>query len=513
MGRAMRKSAPVLLLLLLGAVAWYASYTTTILVWELRKLLPWLAAAAPAALLVGAPALVRSLVRRRRGGGVTPAAAGGTVALGWLAAVVGLALGAFWLVYGEYLQDRAYVTTMRVVSDPVPELTARAPYLVGEAQAAPNLGDVTGEISDVSYLPDSDRFAVLVERRGWLTGYEVGLVQEVPLGGNSRAQQRCRFDESASARIGGWFTHNLGRKISAERRGVRFSGDDAYVYCRGDTPVVVVPLKRQTGILVVTERPAGVALYDGGTGAVTISDDPTKVPGPAYPISLAARQREGTTAVGGFADWWFERSGWDASEDGANEGNESEFTLRYRDGSGRSAYVTPLTPQGEASSVVAVSVVPTRHSGGGLAPLTVHRLSPTWSSPQAIAALIKAEYRDVCCWNDDRVFEVVPTGGSTWTATLGSEQSIRYRVEGRGQINGREATCLKNAEGVLVRCAYAAPGSPEEQELQRREQQKQQEQATNGGTGAEDLTRYTDEQLAELNRRLSEEINRRLKEQ
>jgi hypothetical protein len=256
-----------------------------------------------------------------------------------------------------------------------------------------------------------------------------------------------------------------------------------------------------------------VARYDGRTGKVTITDDTTKVPGPSYPISLAARQREGTAAVGGFADWWFERSGWDASEDGANAGNESEFSLRYRDDSGGSAYVTPLTPQGEASSVVAVSTVPTRHSGGGLAPLTVHRLSPTWSSPQAIVALIKAEYRDVCCWNDDQVFEVVPTGGSTWTATLGSEQSIRYRVEGWGQINGREATCLKNADGTLVRCAYAAPGSPEEQELHRREQQKQQEQATEGGTAPGDLTRYTDEQLAELNRRVSEEVNRRLKEQ
>ncbi|MFF3868042.1 hypothetical protein [Micromonospora sp. NPDC001898] len=510
MGRTLRVGIPILLL---AAVGWYASYVTTILVWEVRKLVPWLVAPVLVALFAGAPLLVRLLTHRFRRRGTTPAAAGGIVVLGWLGAAVGLALGAFWLAYGEYLQDRAYVTTMRVVTDPVPELTARAPYVVGQAQAAPNLGDVTGEITDVSYLPDSDRFAVLVERRGWLTGYEVGLVQEVPLGGNSRAQQRCQFDVStADARIGGWFTHNLGRKISAERRGVRFSADDAYVHCRGDTPVVVVPLKRQTGVLVVTERPAGVALYDGRTGKVTVTDDTTKVPGPSYPISLAAEQREGTAAVGGFADWWFERSGWDASEDGANEGNESEFTLRHRDGSGGSAYVTPLTPQGEASSVVAVSTVPTRHSGGGLAPLTVHRLSPTWSSPQAIVALIKAEYRDVCCWNDDQVFEVVPTGGSTWTATLGSAQSIRYRVEGRGQVDGREATCLKNADGVLVRCAYAAPGSPEEQELQRRERQKQQEEAANGSPDLKGLATYTDERLAELNRRISEEVNRRLKQ-
>lgn len=493
-----------------GFLFWYGSYYTTILVWELRKIFAWLAL--PLLFLagvVGVSLLVRW--RRRRAGHTVGMEHAG--ALGCLGAVVGLGLAAVWLVYGAYLQDRAYMADATVVSDPVPALTARAPYVVGKAQAAPHLGDVTGEIADITYLPDSDRFATLVERRGWLAGYEVGLVQDVPLGGSSRSQERCAFDVSAAdARISGWFSHNLGRKISAKKRWVRFEADDAYVTCSAGTPVVVVPLKRQTGLFVVTERPAGAALYDGRTGKLTITDDTSAVPGPSYPISLAARQREGTAAVGGFSDWWFERSGWDASEDGANEGNESEFTLRYRDGDGGSAYVTPLTPQGEASSVVAVSTVPTRHRGGGLAPMTIHRLDPTWSSPKALVALIKAEYRDVCCYNDDEVFEVTPTGGSTWTATVGSEQNIRYRVEGRGLFAGREATCLKAADGALIRCAYAAPGSPEEQELRRREQQKQQEAARpKNPREAGDLTQYTNEELAELQKQVSDEMVRRLK--
>ncbi|WP_328764561.1 hypothetical protein [Streptomyces sp. NBC_00272] len=508
MGRALRVAIPVLLL---GLFLWWASYATTIIAWELRKLLSWLAAPLMAGALAVVLWLVVRLLRRGRAseGGGTAA-----VVLGWVGGLLGLGLAVWWLVYGAYLQDRAYMQDVQIVSEPVPELAARAPYLVGKAQAAPHLGDVTGEISDITYLPDSNRFATLVERRGWLAGYEVGLVQDIPLGGNGRSQQRCSFDvDTADARIGGWFTHNLGRKISAQKRWVRFDADDAYVTCSGDTPIVVVPLKRQTGILVVTERPAGLALYNGRTGKLTITADTAAAPGPTYPLSLAARQREGAAAIGSFSDWWFERSGWDASEDGANEGNESEFTLQYRDGSGRSAYVTPLTPQGEASSVVAVSTVPTRHQGGGLAPMTVHRLDPTWSSPKALVELIKAEYRDVCCYNDDRVFEVVPTGGSTWTATIGSEQNIRYRVEGRGQIGGREATCLKSADGALIQCAYAAPGSPEEQELQRREQEKQKQKAPGGGgpDPGGDLSAYTPEQLAELQKRVSDEVVRRLK--
>ncbi|MFG2977151.1 hypothetical protein ACGFYY_29715 [Streptomyces sp. NPDC048331] len=507
MGRALRVGFVVLPV---GFVLWYASYYTTIAVWELRKLVAWFALP----LLAAAATLVGVLVvgRLRRRSGRDAGSGNAAVTLGCLGAVVGLGLTIGWLVYGSYLQDRAYMATAEVVTEPVPALAARVPYVAGKAQAAPHLGDVTGEISDITYLPDSDRFATLVERRGWLAGYEVGLVQDVPLGGESRSQERCAFDVSAAdARISGWFTHNLGRKISAEKRWVRFEADDAYVTCSGGTPVVVVPLKRQTGILVVTERPAGVALYDGRTGKLTITTDTSAVPGPSYPISLAARQREGTAAVGGFSDWWFERSGWDASEDGANEGNESEFTLRYVETAGRSAYVTPLTPQGEASSVVAVSMVPTRHQGAGLAPMTVHRLDPAWSSPKALVALIKAEYRDVCCYNDDQVFEVVPTGGGTWTATVGSEQNVRYRVEGKGQVGGREATCLKAADGALIRCAYVVPGSPEEQELKRREQQKQQQEGAKNPGDPSDLTGYTNEQLAELQRRMTEEIGRRLK--
>ncbi|MGR8009016.1 hypothetical protein [Streptomyces hypolithicus] len=499
----------------MGLALWYASYLTTIMVWELRKIFFWLAVPLLAFALAALPRLV---VKRLRGKRHDAGEGNAAAALGCLGAVLGLGITVWWLVYGAYLQDRAYMDNVQIVTGPVPELTARAPYLVGEAQAAPHLGDVTGEISDITYLPDSDRFATLVERRGWLSGYEVGLVQDIPLGGNSRNQQRCSFDvEAADARIGGWFNHNLGRKISAQQRGVRFEADDAYVTCSGDAPIVVVPLKRQTGLLVVTERPAGLALYNGRTGKLTITTDTAAVPGPSYPMSIAARQREGTAAVGSFTDWWFERSGWDASEDGANEGNESEFTLRYREAIGRSAYVTPLTPQGEASSVVAVSTVPTRHQGSGLAPMTVHRLIPTWSSPKALVALIKAEYRDACCYNGDTVFEVVPTGGSTWTATVGSEQNIRYRVEGRGQVAGREATCLKTADGALIRCAYATPGSPEEQELKRKEQEKQKQKEKQKGESATprrdggDLGAYTAEELAELQRRVSDEVVRRLK--
>ncbi|MGY0233814.1 hypothetical protein [Longispora urticae] len=475
--------------LLVALVCWLSTYYSTLVVWEVRKFVPFLAAALVVAACAGLPAwLVRSVAARRSEAGRP----GAVRTVGLLGLLVGLGVAAWWITHTDYDQDRTYAASATVVTGTrLPDLEPRAPYLVGKAQAGPTLGDVPGDISDVTYLPDVNRFATLVERRGWLAGYEVGVTQVIAVEGRGHDAQKCRFDPAADARIGGAFGHNLGRLISGHQRWVTFEDSDAYVYCDGDVPKVVVPLKRQVGILVVTERPAGVAVYDGRTGTVTVTTDTKGIPGPTYPISLAKRQREATHGLHGFADWWFERAGWDASDDGANDDNASEFTLNRADHSGP-VYVTPLTPPGSASSVVAVSSVPAQHSGPGLAPMTVYRLDPTWASPQAIIARIKADYPDVCCYNQDTVFEVIPTGGDSWVATTGSEQALRYRVVGNGQLQGPEATCLKTADGRPIRCGTkpAAQAPPP----------------------VGDPRTLTNEELADLQRRVAEEVSRRLRE-
>jgi hypothetical protein len=144
--------------------------------------------------------------------------------------------------------------------------------------------------------------------------------------------------------------------------------------------------------------------------------------------------------------------------------------------------------------VVAVSAVPARHPGPQLAPLTVYRLDPTWVSPQAIVARIRADYSDVCCNNLDQVFEVLPTGGDGWAATIGSEQVLRFRVTGNGQLQGPDATCLRTVTGDPIRCgarvvrqdAPPPPGDPR-------------------------TMNNTD--LADLQRRVADEVARRLQQQ
>lgn len=65
MGRALRVGIPVLLL---GLFFWWASYATTIMVWELRKILSWLAAPLLAAALVTLLWLVVKVLRGKRDG-------------------------------------------------------------------------------------------------------------------------------------------------------------------------------------------------------------------------------------------------------------------------------------------------------------------------------------------------------------------------------------------------------------------------------------------------------------
>ncbi|RKR92827.1 hypothetical protein BDK92_7309 [Micromonospora pisi] len=446
----MTRTAKVLLTLgVLAALTalWFAiaPYYSTIFVWELRKMVPLLAAFAVfIAFVIGGAAA-------GAGGSGSDGRGFALITLGF---VLGGVIGIGWLLHTQYSQDRTYAQAITVTTDQVPTLAPRAPYQVGEAQARPNLGDTAGDIAGTTYLPSEDRYATLVNRRGFLSGYEVALSQQIPLQGRGAAEQKCTFDKGkATDRVSGWWGSNLGREISKEDRYLRFNGDDVYAYCNGDRPMVVVPLKRQVGKFVITERPAGVALYDGKTGALTITTDTANIPGPSYPLSLAAQQREATAGMGGFFDWLFKRSGWETPDDDVNSGNDSEFTLSA---DGQPVYVTPLTGRGSATAISVVSTVPARHNGLRLAPITIHKTNPVWVSPKAIVDRIKADYQDIPNWQAITVYEVIPTGGNQWVATLGTGQNVLYRATGTGDLKGDKPTCLQRADGSVYRCGTLA---------------------------------------------------------
>lgn len=451
-------------------------------------------------------------------GGLAAAAAeggrgSGAAGMGLLAFAAALGAMVFWASH-EYQQDRHYVATLQVTNSPVPELTQRTPFNVSQAQVRSNLGDVPGDIQTTSYLPDVEQFATPVERRGAFSGYQTLLVQHISETGRNTST-RCDFGPAADARMGGLFSHSLERAVNSKQRAVNWDDQDVYGYCDKGTPMIVVPLKEQDGWLVVTERPAGLALYNGATGAVEIRHDAQGIPGPSYPLSLAAEQRESSTAIDGFSDWWWSRAGWELPDDAdaINSSNASEFVLTDVR-SDRGSYATLLTGRGSATAISAVSVGPAHLQGRGdqLAPLTVHRTNPGWLSPAAIMDRIHADFGDVfATQRSAQIFELAPLGGERWTATIGLPQNLLYRVHGVGSLS--QPPCLLTLDGQQIRCGpavnigNAGPG------------------VAIGGVGAtpgpgavppvpasSDLNTLTNEQLADLIARAAAESGRRLTE-
>ncbi|WP_428962941.1 hypothetical protein [Micromonospora fluostatini] len=480
-----------------------APYYTTVAVWELRPILP-VALAAVVGLAIAAG--LGSLGARLDEYDNRP-----MIGLGLLGCLIGAIVAIGWITHTQYQQDRTLAGTLTVTTTPVPDLDDRIPFQVAQAQARSALPD-GGDIVSDAHLPDQNRHATLVTRRGMLAGYATVLITPDNGGGQGSAG-RCEFNhERADARAGGLFAHNLGRQISTQQRWVRFAADDIYAYCDHNRPLVVVPLKRQTGILVVTEKPAGVALYDGTTGELTITTDTTAVPGPSYPLSLAAQQRAATTATGTFTDWLFRRTGWELPDDDVNSANTAEYTLTT--GGGRPTYVAPMTARGSATAISAITTLPARHPGLRLAPLTVHRLDPTWVSPTAIVDRIRADYQDLPNWHTITVYEVIPAGRDRWTATLGTGQTILYRATGTGTLTGHTPTCLHHTNGTTIRCGstanthgngpglhYAPNTTPSPGGIR---------PTPSPAPNDKDLTRMTDQQLADLHRRIADETACRL---
>lgn len=501
--------------LLLALFFLLAPYYSTHLLWGLRLALPFLI---PLVILAAAVAFLGLVAAWRYDAGrsyklwTTAAVTAGVLSLAGFIA---------WCITNTYLREHQYAATVQATDAPVPELTQRAPFQVAAAQARVNLGDNPGDLVDTTYLATEDTYTSLVERRGWFTGYSTALVQHVPLTGRATGTT-CDFSTDADSRIGGALGGNLGRRINELERGVSWDADDVYGYCAPDpaapgarTPMVVVPLTEQDGFFVITERPAGIALYNGKTDQLTIRTDTTGIPGPAYPLSLAATQRESSIASGSFADWLSDRSGWETTDDDTNSGNAAEFNLADTH-TKQPLYVTPLTGRGSATAISAISVVDARTAAPGYAAVVVHRLARPWVNPDSITSRIKKDTQDLPNWQNLKVMEVAPLSGERWVATIGDNNIVSYRVRGTGTLTdpdpkstqaadpNAQPTCLYRDDNSLIRCGSPADTGGNGIGIQ------YGPNAQHNGTVPADLAGLTNAQLADLGRRIAEENSRRL---
>ena len=420
-------------------------------------------------------------------------ATGGVVALGGILVAT--------MVFPYLRLQAVYNESVQVVTEEqAPSFKQRQPFDVASAVSNRTLGDVQGNATGViKSVPAHDIFTTSIERRGPFLGYES--IQQMtisPFGttGNSGVQT-CDFSESAKLRFGGFLPVNNLKRAIYWKTSPTTQADmkDSVFVCEDDKPMIYVPLTKVEGFPFGHPVPGGVAVYDGSTGDLTIQDE-YKGDLPLYPSSVAEYQRKSTQAR---ESWWRYMTGRAGFEDTSkdeedpNGENRAEFSLGSEDGK-TSYYVTPLTPRGASSNIVALGTVTSdaQVKAGELNPYTIYRY-PSEEVRQANSSVATTITGDILAGYKSsglKVFEVVPAEDGSWVASIGKEQSTLYRaVIAVGSIT------LYNESGDVVG-TNAKPVEGEEGD-------------ESAASTAKELSEMSDEELVQLIKDASDELGSR----
>jgi hypothetical protein len=380
-------------------------------------------------------------------------------------AVAIMAIGLVGLIgYGmarEYNTALQYASTVHDSTEPMPALKERAPYLVAERQASSNLAGINGQIAGTDYLADSNHYSTLVDRKGMGNpGYAAIINQTIALTGQATGKP-CLFDEkSAGQRMDGWFGNSLTRAIAAKDSLLVAMKVDAWGYCDGDTPKVVVPVTKLIGWINPVHIPAGVAVYDGHTGSVEIRSEVKAgdLPGPVIGLSYVERVNASLATRGG--NWWSMVNGQSGISDelkdpnDPNKDNASAFSLALKDQPG-SVYASPFTSRASSRSIEHVALLESGHVKAGESPsVNLYQLEKPRQSNSATADKLKADYSTVAWSTGLTVQEIIPVSHDTWAASIGLNQNVVYRV----LVKDDGSSCLMQ-DGKTPRCVDAG-GQP-----------------------------------------------------
>lgn len=400
------------------------------------------------------------------------------------------------LIVAPYTKLVAVADTVTTVSEKQADYVWRQPWEVARNAAQSRAGNVVGDFSSnmTTYLPGTNKYSVPVQARGLITGYSE--VVEYSL--DKDTSTSCAFDNQVPVPLG-LFEYNLRRSLSFVAVNLTYNEEDIWAYCDKEKAKLVVPVVTFQGQPQGHPVPAGVVIFDGNTINWQHNVAPGELPGPVYPMSVSQAQLESTTTTSGLADYLLGTTGYTSTQgDGdVNQVNATNLLLDRADKSGYD-FVTPLSPRGKSSSVVAVATVAANSvSYGVVNPMTVHTLATPREGTGAVNDRIKSAFPDLGWATGLKLSEVVPLSDTTWVATLANERSIAGRV----RLTGNEV-CLDNASGQQVKCIDA-------------------EGVAQGGTGitnpgpanvpSSDVSTLTDEQLADLATEVARETSRRLK--
>jgi hypothetical protein len=235
---------------------------------------------------------------------------------------------------------------------------------------------------------------------------------------------------------------NYLRNLMAEKYpSMRFNIDDVWGYCDGKKPVVVVPMTKQVYYKDRTvDTAAGVVRIEGKDGQTVLRHQTTvragQLPGPVYPASLVALQREQSEWAAGRENQDRNGFGFVPSGSDAQEGNASEYLLRNK-ATGRLEYVTPVRLRGTSSQLfVAYEVTPADQvTSGKLNTLRVYALGEGDGRRVNVERLESTARRYISEKISDffstggKLREFTPVDGKVWRAYGEIKGQVVFRLD------------------------------------------------------------------------------------
>ena len=370
--------------------------------------------------------------------------------------IVGTSIVVMW---GGYYQGSVLNSFTKYTESPQNEYLWREPWIVAERSALSKTTQIEGNLmeSNTTFLPYSNQYVTPVKARGFTSGLSAVVSQSF----EDYATETCSFEKEVPTSKG-VLNMNLNRVISLLDIRLQYNEKDIWAYCEGAKATLVVPVITMTGFPQGHPVPAGVVLFKGETVELRKDVASGELPGPVYPLSLAAAQRRALNTPPGFMDY-LDSSGFATSDYTyieSNENNVTELLLYRKDGSGWD-YVTPLTPNGKPFAITALATIAADHvTSGKLNQLTVHNLAGTREGNQVLADRLKVAFPQLPWSAGLRLVEVLPTSDKLWVGTLVSNQAVVHKVE----VHEDGTACLQEVSGKEINCVlgYSSSSSDEE---------------------------------------------------
>lgn len=252
--------------------------------------------------------------------------------------------------------------------------------------------------------------------------------------------------------------------------------------------------------------------YNGKVGVIEYHKEMTSVDGiTLYPSYLAREQRVASQSSGSFADYLFNRSGFEDTsddEEDPNKENATEFGLSTT--SGVTQFVTPLTPRGESKSIVALSTINSASNKyGQLQPMSIHKYAAARQATSTVASNVTANGLGGQKTNLG-VFEVVPSQDGNWTATVGQKQTVVYHAV----IGEDDSMTLVDSSGKTIFTNKKSDGGVDKDAKATSNQSESSSSSNNGqssATAGKDLGSMSVDELQKLSNDVSAELANRAK--